>query len=169
MRGPLIQAALPSDRPRIARLQTASWAVAYASVLPANYLASGLHEDLEHHWAKQSFGPRDVILVAERGAQLEGFIAVWDQSPPLIDNLHVHPDCRSGGLGTNLMRAAAKALTELGHCRATLWVVSDNHRAIRFYQRLGGQIAETGTKDLFGTPAPVTRINWSDLSVLLPD
>ncbi len=163
----MIRPARDSDRPGIAALQVASWRLAYAGELDPAYLAAGLARDLDAHWRDQPIGQQDVVLVAEEDGELAGFIAVWDGAPPHIDNLHVDPARRSRGLGARLMRAAARAMAERGRDGAHLWVVSSNTRAIAFYRRLGGKISGQKQIDLFGTPAPATRIDWPTLAPLL--
>lgn len=165
----MIRPAADKDRPAIAALQAASWRTAYAGVLDPAYLAAGLAHDLGAHWRDQPIGPQDVVLVAEEDGDLAGFIAVWGGDPPHIDNLHVDPARRSRGLGARLMRAAARTLAERGRDSAHLWVVSSNTRAIAFYRRLGGEITGEKRIDLYGTPSPATRIDWSSLAPLLTD
>lgn len=159
-----IRPATDRDRGAIAALQAASWRNAYAGVLDPDYLASGLAGDLARHWAGQPITPEDVVLVAEDGDVLLGFIAIWCQNTPYIDNLHVDPALRSRGTGRQLMGHAARALRERNHDTAYLWVVSGNSRAISFYLSLGGKISGEGQKDLLGTLTPVTRIEWPTLN-----
>ncbi len=51
--------------------------------------------------------------------------------------IHVHPDWKGLGVGQALMAAARISLRELGFARAALWVLDDNGRACRFYERDG--------------------------------
>ncbi|WP_410642310.1 GNAT family N-acetyltransferase [Amycolatopsis sp. lyj-346] len=56
---------------------------------------------------------------------------------PLITHLAVHRDLRRRGVGTALVRAAERRLTERGHYRVALAVRTDNHDAARLYKHLG--------------------------------
>lgn len=157
-----IRAATAADRGTIAAIQTASWRTAYAAVLPAAYLDGALADDMRAHWAAERFLPQDVVLLAEDPAPC-GFIAVRDGPVPYIDNLHVLPGHRSGGIGRRLMQAAARALMETGRSTAYLWVAEANAGAMRFYRRLGGVPGERAMHDMVGHAVPAVRVEWRDL------
>lgn len=66
---------------------------------------------------------------------------------PLI-NIHdiaVHPDFRGQGIGSALLAAVEQHARELGCCKVTLEVRSDNHRAMDAYARAGFQATEPET------------------------
>jgi ribosomal protein S18 acetylase RimI-like enzyme len=104
--------------------------------------------------------PTDTVLIADG----RGFIAVWAEGDPgfgaYIDNLHVHPERRSAGLGRHLLGAAMRQVAGRGEARAYLWVFDGNTRAIEFYQRLGGEIVERGFEEIDGSTIPQSRIVW---------
>ncbi len=79
-----------------------------------------------------------------------------------IDNVHVHPERRSGGLGRRLLGQAMRHVSNRGEDRAYLWVFDANTRAIDFYRRLGGEIVEHGIDEIDGTAVPHSRIAWRD-------
>ena len=161
-----IRRAQGSDLPLIAAVHAESWTDAYAGVLPQKYLAGQMIEDLQHHWSQVKIQPNDVVLVAEEDGII-GFIAVWCRPDPFIDNLHVKPTSRSTGIGTALMKSAAQILIRQGYRTAFLWVVTNNERAIRLYERLGGVRKEMALKNLFGHEVPNVKVVWPDISVLL--
>lgn len=66
--------------------------------------------------------------------ELVGFAYVGDG---LLHAIHVHPDWIGRGIGQALLAAARLSLRELGFARASLWVLDDNERACRFYERDG--------------------------------
>jgi GNAT superfamily N-acetyltransferase len=55
-----------------------------------------------------------------------------------VTGIYVVPEWWDAGVGTALLSAAVAALNEAGFDRATLWVLSGNDRARRFYERRGG-------------------------------
>jgi GNAT superfamily N-acetyltransferase len=99
-----------------------------------------------------------------------GFIAVWAKGDPgfgaYIDNLHVHPERRSGGLGRRLLGEAMRRVARRGERGAYLWVFDDNARAIDFYRRLGGEIVEGGFDEIDGAQVAHSRIVWRDTARL---
>ncbi len=163
-----IRPATPNELSAIAAVHAASWRDAYRDMLPDDYLDHQVSDDLARQWRDLEIGPRDVVLVAEQETVV-GFIAVWCRPDPYIDNLHVLPQGRSGGIGKKLMQAAAERLVRQGQSTAYLWVLADNHHAIRFYERLGGERAERTDKAIFGHELPNFKIVWSDISTMLPD
>ena len=66
--------------------------------------------------------------------ELVGFAYVGDGC---LYAIHVHPDWKGKGVGQALMNAARTSLRELGFEWASLWVLADNDRACRFYERDG--------------------------------
>ena len=157
-----IRRAQSSDFPFIAAVQAESWQDTYAGVLPEAYLAGQISEDLKLHWRAVEIQAEDVVLVAEDDGII-GFIAIWCRPDPFIDNLHVRPSRRSRKIGTTLLISAARLLMHQGHKAAYLWVVENNIRAIRLYERLGGVSTERALKSLFGYPVPNVKVDFCDL------
>lgn len=56
-----------------------------------------------------------------------------------IEAIYVRPDYRGTGVGRGLWLLARRRLIEWGFSSATLWVLADNTRAIRFYRAAGFQ------------------------------
>ena len=119
------------------------------------------------HWQQQNITARDIVMVAEDKDQILGFIAIWCQPEAFIDNLHVLPEYRSLGIGSNLFGVAATSLLVRGHQEASLWVFESNQSAIRFYQRCGAVVVDQQEKVFFGNPVQNLRLYWSDISTIL--
>ncbi len=151
------------DLPNIIALQAESWKDAYSDIFPDEYLSFQLASDIKQHWAELGFCPEDVILIAE-DHEMIGFIAVRCRPDPLIENLHVKPSRRSKKVGSTLMKAAAKQLTQLGHRKAYLWVLESNKRAIQFYEKLGGIKTCQVVKNFIGHDVLAIKIEWLDIS-----
>ena len=152
-----IRPATHHDTPSIAAVQTASWKDTYKRMLPDGYLENDVSDDLVRHWGAVEVRPEDVVLVAEEDGII-GFIAIWCRPDPFIDNLHVLPHWRSKGVGKELLEAAAEQLTRQGQSKAYLWVLEDNHRAVQFYEGLGGVREERANKPVFGYQLPSLKI-----------
>lgn len=84
-------------------------------------------------------------LVARHEGRLGGFIYCGPTTDSddngrtvgQILSVHVSPALVGRGVGRRLMAEALAALGAAGYRTASLWVVADNHRARRFYERLG--------------------------------
>ncbi|MFF0543177.1 N-acetyltransferase family protein [Nocardia thailandica] len=130
------------DAESVAALHTASWRLAYAGLLPADFLAGPVAEDHRAMWRERLSDPPAgaALFVAEGGDGLGGFVYLRPSGDRiLLDNLHVRPDGKRRGLGSALFAHA------LDWSRATapgrdlyLEVLTGNTGAIAFYERLGG-------------------------------
>jgi ribosomal protein S18 acetylase RimI-like enzyme len=166
---PPIRPASVADADAIAALHAASWRSAYRGIFKDDTLGPSLDGERQQHWrAKlEAMAPDDAVLIAGD----MGFIAVWATGDPgfgaYIDNLHVHPDRRSGGLGRRLLGEAMRRVAEAGETGAYLWVFDDNVRAIDFYRRLGGEIVEGGFDEIDGLQVPHSRIAWRSTAGLI--
>ena len=160
-----IRPAIKTDLPGIASLHLRSWRDAYAGILPAAFLGDPLEREFTGYWRDVSIQSQDVVLVAEEDG-LCGFIAIWCRPMPYIDNLHVKPSFRSKRIGTALLISAAEKLLARGHKTAFLWVFKSNHKAVRFYERMGGIVAEKAPQDIFGYSIPSLKIEWKNLATL---
>ncbi len=167
-----IRDAGPADAATIADLHVASWRSAYRGIMPDSFLDGPVVADRRAHWDAMLARPPAgaVVLLAEAAGQPMGFIAAypgvepgWDVS---IDNLHVRPGRRGGGLGRLLLGAAADRLAARGLESVCLWAFSANRAGIRFYERLGGRTVETGFDTVDGERLPHQRIAWHDLAGL---
>ena len=165
--------AVAGDWAAIADLHIASWRSAYRGILPETYLDDTIFEERRAYWrpALGRPGRDDLVIVAARGLELSGVMAVrlgadrgYDAT---IENLHVRPDLRGGGLGRRLIAAAAERLMAARVSTICLWVFDGNESAIRFYERLGGRREARGFDDFAGAHTPHTRIVWEDLGDLL--
>ena len=151
-----IRTARPADATALADLHATSWRASYTPYVPEAALGAALDANMQARWGTW---PADrLIRVAERDGALLGFGAVEGQDPPLLDNLHVRPDVRSGGIGRNLMRAICAGLSETGAAMLHLEVIEANQDARRFYHRLGGVEEALVDRTLLGHPVRMVRV-----------
>lgn len=170
-----LRAARADDAARIAAIHCASWRDTYAKVLSPEFLAGPIEHDRSALWHAQLSAPDEarLVLVAESAATgTAAFLSAYrDAEAPwgsLIENLHVSPPLRGLGLGEQLLRAAAQALSVQARAAGLyLWVFEANQAGLRFYQRLGGQVVEQSHSQLAAARgATVLRVHWPDLKDL---
>jgi GNAT superfamily N-acetyltransferase len=144
------------DGEAVARVQISTWQAAYAHVLSPERLQAIPVEPAAEQWR------RHPPIVAEADGQVVGFVSVGPARDEYADGelyaIYVHPDHWSTGAGRALIAAGEMELRRLGHRRAVLWVLADNPRARRFYERAGWVTdgAERGI-EIFGETVPEVR------------
>ena len=164
------------DAATVALLHATSWRSAYRGMLTDAFLDHGVLADRQAVWherlvtqpAKQAFG----IVAEDAAGQLIGFAYVLPGHDPvwgtLVDNLHVRPDAKGGGIGRRLLQAVARALGPAHTQPLFLWVLDANEPAKRFYARMGAEFAEQGIAPPFGgVSLPEWRCVWRDPQTLL--
>ena len=138
-----------ADADAIAAVHVQSWQGAYRGQLPGEYLGTLSVERRSQAWRTILAGtdlPRRGALVLEEGEELVGFAHVSpsrdsDASPQTgeLTAIYLLPGTWRRGGGRLLLQMAEANLREAGFARATLWVLSSNCRARRFYESLGWQ------------------------------
>jgi GNAT superfamily N-acetyltransferase len=131
----VIRPGTPADAEAVARVHVRAWQVAYAHVLPAERLAELSIERRADQW--REWPP----LVAVANGDVVGFVSIGtsrdDHAAGELFAIYVDPERWSTGVGRELIAAGEERLRELGHANAILWVLEDNPRARRFYERAG--------------------------------
>lgn len=163
----LVRPAVPEDAAAVAEVRVSSWRAAYRGIIPGRVLDSldpaAAAERTRSALADPAHPFR--LRVAERDGVLTGFTITGpyrgtDAAPGAGEVLaiYVHPDHWSTGSGRVLMVDALERLSEAGLSPVLLWVLRDNARARRFYERAG--FAPDGAEQFYsagGVPIPEIR------------
>jgi RimJ/RimL family protein N-acetyltransferase len=115
-------------------------------------------------WRQILNDPAQTALVVEDAA---GRIVGWCTVAPSRDadadgelwGIYVLSEAWGTGAGTALMVAGTDVLCELGYRDAILWVLEDNPRARRFYEREGWTLDGLRKEDEF-LGVPVTEVRY---------
>ncbi|OWA33557.1 GNAT family N-acetyltransferase [Saccharibacillus sp. O16] len=129
----LIREASPADYPQLrniyldSRRQSFHWEDADQMTL----------EDFDRHTSEE------LILVAEEDEQILGFASLYVPER-FVHNLFVHPNAAGRGAGDQLLKQSIEVLGT----PVTLKCVSENHKALAFYQKRGWKpVVEEGEPD----------------------
>lgn len=135
-----------SDCERVAAIRIGGWQSAYQGLVPQSYLdALDVAQDAERRRGYLSQADDSVLdLVAETAGQVVG----WACHGPYRDGevrtedaelyaIYVDPGRYGAGIGQALLQESVRRCTAAGHTRMLLWVLKDNARARRFYERAG--------------------------------
>jgi GNAT superfamily N-acetyltransferase len=165
-----------ADAEAIASLHTESCRDAYRGILPDLYLDGQITDERANLWRSRfsSLGSdRFLVVLTESPEELVGFACVLlDEDPrwgACLDNLHVLPEWRNGGVGRLLFGKIAKWVmsTEPGW-PIHLWVFEPNFGARRFFDTLEGEIVEYAKKEVLeGIEISSILYLWSDLEELV--
>ena len=140
-----------------------SWHEVYPGLVSRDYLDNFTLERAE----KMAFSWTDGILVAKDGERVIGFVGFGNRGEEAPDTgevfaLYVLSEYYGTEVGKALFEAALEQLK--GYPRICLWVLKDNPRAIRFYQKCG--FAATGEEMLSprieATEIRMLKVNDSD-------
>ena len=143
----MIRKALPGDANAIAQVHIRSWQEAYRDLMPAEFL-KGLDATLarrESFWGRSIESGESDVWVAELDGKVIGWISVGasrDEEAAGANTgevmaIYVLARYWQAGVGLALWNAGLQFLREEGFQGLTLWVLSRNERAIRFYRRMG--------------------------------
>ncbi|WP_425804852.1 GNAT family N-acetyltransferase [Desulfitobacterium sp. Sab5] len=140
-----IRKATIEDVKDISRIYALSWKFAYKGIIPQAYLDE-LDED---HW-ESAFVDwiKDNVLTAQilfENSEPIGCVAYGKSRDKLLPDcgeivsLYLLPEYFGKGYGNKLLDSALSDLKEFGYERIYLWVLKDNQRARRFYEKNGMQ------------------------------
>ncbi|MEV4702689.1 GNAT family N-acetyltransferase [Actinoplanes sp. NPDC049316] len=156
-----------ADIDEVAALHLRTWQVAYAGIVPAAYLGALTHEGFRDRWRSMKDA---TTLVAVDDGTLVGFAAVGpyreddgslDAAHGELYALYVAPERWNTGAGRALIEAAEKELAGT-YPDMRLFVLEENHRARRFYERAG--LRPDGFRDLWrprGTTVDLPELRYA--------
>jgi GNAT superfamily N-acetyltransferase len=130
----------------VAEVHVRSWQVGYRGLIADDYLAGLRPADRAERYSFDVDDPVTVVAVTDR---IRGFVTI---SPGVgeLRALYVDPEAWRAGLGAALIVEAERRLAQ-HHAAATLWVLTGNTRARRFYEAAGWQPDGTARRDrVFG-------------------
>jgi ribosomal protein S18 acetylase RimI-like enzyme len=160
-----IAAASSTDCRAVAQIHVDAWRVAYAGIVPSEYLAALSVDQREAMWRTAVERGTPKVLVARTNEDVVGWIAYGrcrdDGSGPDVGEIwaiYAAPTAWSTGVGRALWEAARRDLQEQGYRSVTLWVIRDNARAIRFYERSAFAIEADSAKEFELGGAQITEV-----------
>ena len=166
-----IREAGPADAGALAAVHVASWRGAYRGLLPdevLDALDAGRWQALWDRVLAEAAWPRRGTLLAQTpDGEVVGFADIRptrDEAAGALPTgeltaIYVTPKHWDTGTGRDLMAAAVDRLRAAGFGAATLWVLSGNARAQRFYERAGWH-ADGTEKDAIVAGVPVTEVRY---------
>lgn len=155
-----VRPAVLDDAGAIARVHVRSWQVGYAGLLAGDQLEGPSEAQRDAMWREllSDLGGL-IVFVAAHDDAIVGFCTVAAPSRDAdaagdvaeIGALYVDPSAWRTGAGRALMAEALRPLHAGPWREVTLWVMSGNERAHRFYERFGFTADGAQRSDRAGT------------------
>ena len=138
-----IREATVEDAEAIATVHVISWQSAYRGIMSEKFLSELSVEARSNMWQKSLRAGKPRVLVAYADEAIVGWIAFGacrdadkDSAWAEVEALYVLPEFWSKGIGKRLSNSARQLLRSAGYSFVALWVLSENHHARAFYERI---------------------------------
>ena len=157
----VVRRAVVADAAAIAGVHTRTWQAAYEHVFGAERLAAIDVSRRVAGW-ERGLAAGETVFVAEDGGWIVGFASVGAsrdlEGVGELYAIYALPEAWGTGAAAALAQAGVAALRNAGFAEAVLWVLEDNPRARRFYER-EGWILDGGRKEdeFLGVCVPEVR------------
>ncbi|AQT81501.1 hypothetical protein B1R94_22965 [Mycolicibacterium litorale] len=152
-----VREATAADTMAVAEVHVRSWQQGYHGLIAQDYLDGLRAQDRATRYRFDSMdlaGP--YTLVAVDHGMVHGHISIGrSRDDDLTDAgevwaLYVDPPHWGAGVGDALIATGCDRLRRAGYRRASLWVLADNLRARRFYERSGWRTDGVQRTDVIG-------------------
>jgi GNAT superfamily N-acetyltransferase len=156
-----VRPATGEDALAIETIRVRTWRTAYRHALPPEELDALPIDETRWRHRLEEPPPGWSTYVAEHDGRVVGFTAVGpsrdERGIGELYAIYVEPEQWSTGAGRALILRAEERLRE-EYAEATLWVLEDNPRARRFYERAGWVLdGARKAEDRWGVRAPEVR------------
>jgi GNAT superfamily N-acetyltransferase len=133
----LIRAARPDEGDALADIQRRASVVGLAHIFPPEQYPYPIDE-IRRRWRDALAGGRSALVYEDAGEM----VGVALTGPEWLDGLYVVPERWGSGIAVELHDEALGVVRAEGFEQCHLWVLEDNRRARRFYERLGWRLNE---------------------------
>jgi GNAT superfamily N-acetyltransferase len=150
------------DAAAVAEVHVRTWQAAYEHVFGAERLA-GIDPGARERFARRfaTDGDYDAFVAEDDEGRIVGFVACGlaeeEAEQRELFAIYVLPEAWGTTAAPGLLRAAVEAMRGRGAPDAILWVLNDNPRARRFYEREGWQADGTAESEYLGLTVPLVR------------
>lgn len=136
-----IREAIQSDCKGIGKVYCDSWNAAYQNILPQTYLDSLTAKNC----APDKVATNDIVLIEKESVlgicHISGARDRDEKEWGEVVAIYLLPEKWGSGVGSKLIQAALSKLKQKGFQNICLWVLKDNIRARKFYEKNGFKIS----------------------------
>ncbi len=139
-----IRRAKADDSAGLSRVFEAAWREAYLGVIPGLALEK-LITRRSSEWWRMAIARGRPLVVLDVGLGIAGYVSYGRcrdrrlQAQGEIDELYLAPEYQGVGYGRRLFKAVRNDLRDRSMPHLGVWALSENDRARRFYESLGGR------------------------------
>lgn len=161
-----IRPARPRDAGGISQVHDTAWREAYRGIIPGRELERMVMRRGPQWWQRLLNG-RGRVMVLDFDDEIAGYVTYGPSRMRLLPyggeifELYLQPEFQGLGFGRRLFAAARRALAEEGHAATLVWALAPNERAVRFYERLGGQAVVRRHENIDGEEIERIGFGWS--------
>jgi GNAT superfamily N-acetyltransferase len=168
-----IRVAEMADADAIAAAHIDGWRVGYRHLVPDEFLDAPefAQERVDgwRAWTWPAWAPGGELFTALLDGEVVGFAHLGPQRADPdggeVFGFYLHPRAWGTGVADALMEGCVQRLRSHGFERAVLWVLRDNPRARRFYERSGwhptGKVDEITTTYDRPLPEPLPEVEYA--------
>ncbi|MCY3544931.1 MAG: GNAT family N-acetyltransferase [Chloroflexi bacterium] len=169
------QATLP-DTTGIARIHVDSWRSSYADVVPEEILSGLSYDERETLWDSILNPLRTDVHCFVAETPLNGIVGFACGGTARenslgyegeIYSIYLLQEYQGMGLGRRLLISVAERLLDDAKSSFFLWVFEENHSARRFYESLGGELADRMEVNIGGVVLVEVAYGWNDIEQLV--
>jgi len=170
-----IREALPADAAAVARVQVETWHTTFVGTLPRDFLDGINLEAQTPRWDEELNDPSraSFVFVAETGGgEVVGFASCGPERKGDAEfdgefyAVYILEAFQRAGLGRALALAVVERLAAAGFRSMLVWALEVNDAGRRFYEKLGGRLARTGSITRGAHTFPTVGYGWPDISAL---
>lgn len=162
------------DVEEIADVHVDGWRTRLEPLATSGLTSEEYAQGIREAWASFDFedfrqGPKGVLLVAEVGGRLVGYVGAHfeEDGTPHVYSVFVRAAFQSRGIGQALLAALAEELVARGHDRVVGYSQVGNTRTSDLYEWLGAEPGPVEVHPSFGGKAEHRRFEVRDLPKVL--
>ena len=158
-----LRRARPEDAAEIAEAHDCAWREAYRGIIPGRELEKMIARRGPRWW-RNAIVRGTNIAVVDFDESIAGYVSYGRNRMPTLEpggeifELYLAPEFQGLGFGRRLFEAARRDLAAHRFETCLVWALAENERALRFYERMGGEAAHR-TQERFGE-AQLERIGF---------
>jgi RimJ/RimL family protein N-acetyltransferase len=164
--GFIIRETTKSDAYDVATVHVRSWQSAYRNIIPDSFLDGMNIEKQAERFTNDinEYRGKTFYYVAENDGRIIGNLVLsgcrdddkGDAGEVIA--MYLHPEQWDKGFGRQMMEYAVAELESLGYKEIVIWVLEENHRARKFYEKCG--FTPDGTKKELCIDKPLVVVRY---------